>query len=257
MADCLAGTPPTIIKSNVKRDRPQLVCDPDEALAPSKPPPPAIRYVRVAPESPSDLTGYGAHRVSVVAEIDRLKHSLFKRTGRSDGPERRLDGMEHVTSRSDLVAHLAAPRACSDGFDRWRHRDSRVAAASSARAPQPAIPAVRIRASASAASRHSAVACVTRDWLRARDAAEVGSPFAARTTGARRMTPPLPAERGSSLPTGRPVSGKPARALRVALPISKQAPVTLFSPPFHQRTNRCARSFEPNASHFLAFERVG
>ena len=80
---------------------------------------------RVARESPSDLTSYRAHQVSVVAEIDRLQDSLFKRTGRSDGPERRLHGIDHVTSRSDLVAHLAPPRACSDGFDRWRTGISR------------------------------------------------------------------------------------------------------------------------------------
>lgn len=28
--------------------------------------------------------------------------------------------MDHVATRSDLVGHLAAPRACSGGFDRWR-----------------------------------------------------------------------------------------------------------------------------------------
>ena len=56
------------------------------------------------------------------------------------------------------------------------------------------------------------------------------------------MMPPLPAEPGASSPRGTPVSWYRASAARVALPISKQRPLTLFSPFLHQRTKRPARS---------------
>jgi len=87
--------------------------------------------------------------------------------------------------------------------------------------------------------RHGSSAIAARRSLAARSS----SSSATTAAGARCMMLPLPAECSSSEPaSGSPVSSKRRSAACVAWPMSKQPPVTEFSPCRHQRKKRRIRS---------------
>ena len=96
----------------------QVVGYSQEAVAPGKGLEPAGWDGREAVESAGDLARHGPDRVGVVCKIDGEHQRVLERAGLRHGPERRLQGVEHIAGAADARSRLGPERALREGDQR-------------------------------------------------------------------------------------------------------------------------------------------